>query len=119
MIEFISLYPITIPLTKNPNPPIPVRLLHTDFDRIKIEDGVLEIRINGDRIVLVSKQTFLKVIGIPENPKGFTIQEPTSKDFQMFLNHIGCAEELKAKKFKKLAIPGLWTVLMQLIVRGL
>ena len=74
MIEFISCHPISFPLTKIPDPPIPLRLLHTAFDRIKIEDGVLEIRIIGDRIVPVSKQTFFRAIGIPENPKGFVVQ---------------------------------------------
>lgn len=47
--------PIAIPLTKTPNPQILLSLLHTDFERIKIEDGVLETKITGDRIVPVSK----------------------------------------------------------------
>ena len=65
MIEFISRHPIIVPLMKISNPPIPLRLLHTAFDRIKIEDRVLEIRITRDRIVLVPKQMFLRAIGIP------------------------------------------------------
>ena len=119
MIELIYRHPIAIPLTKIHNPPIPLRLLHTAFDRIMIEDGVLEIKKTGDRIVPVSKQTFLRTIRIPEDPKGFTVQEPSSEEFQTFLNHIGYAEEFKAIKFKKSVVPGLSTVLMHLILRGL
>lgn len=55
----------------------------------------------------MSKETFLKVIGIPENPKGFTMQEPTPEYFQTFLDEIGYTEELKAKQFNKLVAPGL------------
>ena len=73
MIDFISRHPIYVPLTKISDPPIPLCLLHTAFDIIKIEDGVLEIRITGDYIIPVSKKTFLRDIGITENPKGFTV----------------------------------------------
>ena len=79
MIEFILCHPISIALTKIPYPPVPLRLLYTAFNRIKIEDGDLDIRITGDWIVPVSKQTFFRAIGIPENPKGFTVQEPSSE----------------------------------------
>ena len=42
-----------------------------------------------------------------------------TEEFLLFLNHIGYSEEYKAKKFKKSAVSGLWTVLMHFIVRGL
>ena len=74
MIEFISHHPISIPPTKTSNPQIPLGILHTAFERIKIQDGALETKINSDRIVPISKQTFLKAIRIPENPKGFQVK---------------------------------------------
>lgn len=69
----------------------------------------------------VHKSTFLKVIRIRENPEGFKVQEPSIEEFQVFLNHINWVytEEFKGKKFKKLAVSGLWTVLMNFILRGL
>lgn len=119
MIEFISRHPITVPLKKVPDPPIPLRILHTVFERFKIKDGVLEIKTTGNWIVPVSKQTFLKPIWISKNPKDFKVQEPSSEGFQTFLNHIGYEEDFKAKKFMKSTVPGLWTVQMHLILRGL
>lgn len=112
IIEFISCHPIGVPLTKIHDPPIPFYLLHIAFDRINIEDGVLETRITGDCIVPVHKSTFLKAIGIPENHKGFKVQEPTFEELQTFLSYIGYAGEFKVKNFKKSEVPGLCRVLM-------
>lgn len=49
----------------------------------------MEINITGERIVLVSKKTFLRAIGISENPKDFKVQETWSEKFHMFLNDMG------------------------------
>lgn len=65
MIEFISLHPLVVPLTKIPDPPLPLCLLHTAFERIIIEDDVLKTVISGNRIVAVHKKTFLAAIGMP------------------------------------------------------
>lgn len=119
MIEFISHHPISTPLTTTPHTQIPLQVLHIAFERIKIENGILETKIIGDRIVHVLKKTFLKSIGIIETPKGLQVREPTSEDFQTCLNEIGYNEEFKLKKFKKSAILELWTILMHLILRGL
>lgn len=119
MIKLISLHPISVPLTEIPDPPIPLRLLYTTFDRINIEYGVLETRITSDRIIPVHKSTFLKAIGISENPKGFKSQERLTEYFQTSLNHIRYAKELEVKTFKKSIFPGLWTAFMHLILRGL
>ena len=73
MIEFIAHHPIFVPLMKVPDPPIPLSLLHLAFDHIKIEDGILETHITGDRIVPIPKSTFLKVIAVVENPPNFTV----------------------------------------------
>lgn len=62
--EFISHHPIDVPLTKIPNPDFPLRLFLKTFERVKIENGVLEVRIIDDRIMHVHKSIFLKVIGI-------------------------------------------------------
>lgn len=67
----------------------------------------------------IHKSTFLISIGVRENPKGFQVQEPTAKEFQQFLNHIGYDQEYKAKEFKKSVVSGLWTLLMHFIIRGL
>lgn len=81
MIEFIAHHPISIPLTQFPDPPIPLRLPHKTFDRIKFKNDVRETRITGDHIVPVHKSTFLKAIGIPKNPEGFNFEEPSVEEF--------------------------------------
>lgn len=55
MIKFIAHHPISVPLTRILDPPIPLSLLNIAFDRIKIENDVLETRITGHNIVLVHK----------------------------------------------------------------
>lgn len=72
--------------------------------------------VTNDRIVLVYKGTFLKAIGISENPKGFQMQKPMSEEFQLLLNQNDYDGELKEKKFKKWIVPSLWTILMHLIL---
>lgn len=89
MIEFISHHPIAIPFTKIANPKLPVCILHMTFERVKIENDVLEVEIADDQIVPLHKSTFLKAICIKENPKGFRVQEPKSEEFHSFLNQIG------------------------------
>ena len=45
MIEFTAQHPISEPLMKIPNPPIPLRLLLTAFEHIKIANDVLETEL--------------------------------------------------------------------------
>lgn len=97
MIEFISRHPIAVPLTKIPDPPLPLRLLHTEFEKVRIENNVLETMISGEWIFTVHKKIFLDMIGMPENPKGFKVQEPSPQEFQSLLNDIGYAGEFIAK----------------------
>lgn len=68
---------------------------------------MLEVEIVDEKIVPLHSNTFLKEIGIPENPKGFRVQEHMTEDFQMFLHNIGYNCEFKAKEFKKSVVPGL------------
>lgn len=68
---------------------------------MKIEKFVLEVKIINDRIVVVHKATFIKAIGIPENPNGFQVHEPSSEEFQSFLSQIGYNGEFKEKEFKQ------------------
>lgn len=119
MIKFIARQPLSVPLTNVPDPSLLIRLLHKAFERIIIEDYVLETVIFGDSIVPIHKKPFLVEIRMPENPQGFTVQEPTPQEFQSFVNVIGYAGELKAKQFKKSVVPILWTLLIHLILRGL
>ena len=42
-----------------------------------------------------------------------------SEEFQSFLTQIGYIGEFKAKEFKKSVVPGLWSILMNFILRGL
>ena len=74
MIKLINHHPIAIPLSKILNPNFPLRLLHKAFERVKFEDGVLEVMIKDDRIVPMHKATFLRAIDVVENPKGFQAQ---------------------------------------------
>lgn len=63
---------------------------------------MLEFKIVADKIVPPQKNTF---------------PEPTSKDFETFLNDIiGYNGEFKAKEFKNYVDPGLCIVLMHLIL---
>ena len=119
MIEFNANHRISIPLTKIPEPPLTLHHLHRAFTSIRLQDGTLDTRIIGDRIVSIYKLTFFKAIGVKENLKGFKVVEPTTEEFQMFQNYIGYTQEYKAKDFKKSAISGLWTALTHLIIRGL
>lgn len=63
--------------------------------------------------------TFLKAIIIVENPKGFHVQEPMTKELQSFFNQIGYNGEFKSMEFKKPDVPGLWTILMHIILPAL
>lgn len=65
----------------------------------------------------IHKCTFLKAIVGKENPKGFKVWEPTTEEFQQFLNHIGYYQEYKVKEFKKSFVSGLWTILMHFLIR--
>ena len=78
MIEFLTNHPIFIPLTEILDPPLPLILLHTAFTRIKINNGVLERKIIGDRIVPIHKPIFLKAISVNEDREGFKVQEPAT-----------------------------------------
>lgn len=79
MVYLISNHPISVPLKKIPNPPISLRLLHTVFERIKIYNNVLETKFTDDIIVSIHKSTFLKVIGVAENPEDFKVEEPMTE----------------------------------------
>ncbi|CAI9268547.1 unnamed protein product [Lactuca saligna] len=114
MIEFISHHPITVPLTKIPNPKLPLCIPHKEFKHIKIESNALEVKI-----VPVQQNISLKAIDIAEKPKCLWVQEPTNEEFQSFLNQIRYNGEFKAKEFKKFVVPDLWTILMHLILEGL
>ena len=70
-------------------------------------------------LFLCIRTCFWNLLVSQKNPKGFQVQEPTSKEFQSFLNEIGYTGEFKAKKFKRSAVLGLWIVLIHLIIRGL
>ena len=52
MIELTCLHPIAILHTDTPNPSS--NPLYTAFERIRMQDGVLETKITGNRIVPVS-----------------------------------------------------------------
>lgn len=79
----------------------------------------MEVKITDDQVVTMHKETILRALGVAENRIGFKLQEPTTKEFQLFLTHIGYNGEFKANKFNKLAVLGLWTILMHLILRAL
>lgn len=117
LIEFISLHSIDVPITKIYNTNFPFRLLHKAFSRVNIKDGVLEVMITDDSIVVVHKSTFLKAIGFTENPKCFRVHKPTSEEFQSFLTQIGYNGDFKAKGLNRPSVLGLWTILMHFIFR--
>ena len=107
LTEFIAHHPMSIPCTKIPEPPLPFPLLLIAFERFRIHNHVLETKITGDRIVPIHKSTFIKAIGVTENPKGFNVLEQSTEEFQQFLNHIGYNQEYKSKEFKKSDVSGL------------
>lgn len=71
MIKFITRHPIAVPLTKTLNPNFPLHLLHKASESIKLHNDVLECLIIEDKIVLVSKETFLRAIVVSLNTEGF------------------------------------------------
>ena len=80
---------------------------------------MVDTKITGDRIVLISKSTFLWEIGVKENPKDLKVHGPTAEEFQQYLNHIGYTQDYKANDFKKSVVSGLWSVLMHFINKAL
>lgn len=102
MIEFISKHPITVPHTKIPNPSLPLRILHKYFERIKIENDVLEVKIVDDKFVPVHKSIFLKEIDIPKNPKGFVFRNPQLKSFTRFSIKSGIKEKSRPRNLRNL-----------------
>ncbi|KAL7618681.1 hypothetical protein Lser_V15G04364 [Lactuca serriola] len=119
MIEFISIHPIHVPLTKIPNPKFPLSLLELAFKRVLVKDDCIEVTIIDDRVATVTKSTFLRAVGVDENPEGFVATEIAMDQFQAFLSEIGFKGIYKAKQFNKSAVPGLWTVLLHIIMKGL
>ena len=71
MIAFIANHPISIPLTKISYPLLPLNRLHTAFTRIKIDNGVLETKITGDKIVPIHKSMYLRGHWCERKPQGF------------------------------------------------
>lgn len=65
MIEFISRHPIVVLINKIPNPNFPLRLLHKAFERVKIKEGVLEVKKTDYKIIPVHNANFLKATRIP------------------------------------------------------
>lgn len=112
-------HPTAVPLTKILNPNFPLCMLHKDFERIKINNKVHECLITDDMIVPVTKDNFLKAIGISLNTNGFLVVEPEVEEFQEFLNQIGLKWIYKSKEFKKFVVPGIWTTLMHIVMKGL
>lgn len=55
-----------------------LRLLPKDFERIMINNDVLECYLIDDRNVRVTKEIFLKAIQVSPNPDGFKVIEPTT-----------------------------------------
>lgn len=89
-IEFISLHPISIPLTKQPDPKFTLKLVTKAIERIRCSKGVIEVYMTEDMIVPVTMELFLRAIGIPPNSEGSVVVEPTAAtEFQGFLNQIG------------------------------
>lgn len=73
--------------------------------------------ITEDKIILVTKDAFLRAFGISPNQKGFRVFEPTIEEFQEFLNQIRFNRVYKSKEFKKSDVPGIWT--MYIVMKGL
>lgn len=55
-----------------------LRLLPKDFERIMINNDMLECYLIDDRNVRVTKEIFLKAIQVSPNPDGFKVIEPTT-----------------------------------------
>lgn len=77
---------------------------------------MMEVLVIDDRIIPVTKDLFLRAIGVPQNPKVFDVDEPTVAEFQAFLYQIGYHGEYKAKEFKMFVVPGIWKILMHMIM---
>lgn len=94
-------------LTEIPNPSLPLSLLFEAFESMKIDKGVLQCKVFDDKF------------GVSHNPKEFKVVKPTVEKFKEFLAQIGYKGDFKAKELKKYVIPGIWMILMHMILRGL
>lgn len=84
MIEFIAHHPIAVHLTKITDPPIPFCPFHTAFERLRIENDVLETKFTSNRIVHVHKSKFLKTIDNTEDLENFKFKNPKLNSFSHF-----------------------------------
>ena len=116
MNEFISHHPIAIPLTKTPNPKFLSGsfILHLKGSRLKTMWSKPRSKVIA--LCQCQNKLFSKQLGYHKTPR---ILSWKNERLKTFLNDIGNSKEFKAKKFKKSAIPGLWTVLTHLVLRGL
>lgn len=84
---------------------------------MKINEGVLQCKKSDDQFGPISKEIFLRAIGVSLQTNDFKVVKPTTKEFHEFLGHIGYKGDFKAKEFKN-TVPGIWTILIHMIVRG-
>lgn len=56
---------------------------------------------------------------VSPNLEGFQVVELAPDKFQWFLNQNGFKEVYKSKIFKTFVVPWIWTVVMQIIMKGL
>lgn len=88
MVEFIAFHPISILLTKIPNVIFHVRLFFNAFERVKIDEAVVECMITDECIVSVRNITYLHASRVSPNPKGFKVFELKADEFQDFLTQM-------------------------------
>lgn len=81
MIEFITLDPIIVPLTKVPKPIFPLWLLFEALESMEFDDDVLQCKISANLFVPISKDVFLHAVGNSPNHIDFKVVKPTAEEF--------------------------------------
>lgn len=102
MIEFIAHHPISVPLTKILELPIPLRLLHISIDRIKIENDILETWMTSDHIVPAHKSTFCKQLEFWKTLMASRFKNHLLKSSNCFLITLGMLKSLRIRSSRNL-----------------
>ncbi|KAI3517338.1 hypothetical protein L1887_16552 [Cichorium endivia] len=121
MIKFLKNHPLQKPLTKSTA--FPLSIIHKAYSTAvyNSKEEYIKFDINEDKITELSKDVFLKAIGLPKSKGQKTFYEPTNKELFDVLDQMGYLPPRleTTPSFKKTKLPAMWQFLVHLFVRCL
>lgn len=121
MIKFLKNHPLRKPLTKSTA--FPLSIIHKAYSTAvyNSKEDYIKFDINEDKITKLSKDVFLKAIGLPKSKREKTFYEPTNKELFDVLDQMGYLPPRleTTPSFKKTKLPAMWQFLVHLFVRCL